>query len=127
MDDFLVRFIIVGIFLIVFILWLMIWKENEDRKFQKVQQSLKNITMSIKTQKLIENKSQDLDAMQQIINVILLFGDAANKAIKTNNFDCTKEVCEGLIQLSGEIARQMGKKESQPNLLKLGGRLVRRK
>lgn len=62
------------------------------------------------------------DPMQQLIDVILQLGDAANQALQANDPNALAQVCQGLVQLAGEISQQMG--GSQAPAFKKGGKFV---
>lgn len=65
------------------------------------------------------------DPMQQIVNVIMQLGDAADQALQSNDPNALAQVCQGLVQFAGEIANQMG--GGQAPVFKKGGKVVKKK
>ena len=65
------------------------------------------------------------DPMQQLVQVIMQLGDAANQALQSNDPNALAQVCQGLVQLAGEISQQMG--GGQAPVFKKGGKVVKKK
>lgn len=65
------------------------------------------------------------DPMQQLVQVIMQLGDAANQALQSNDPNALAQVCQGLVQFAGELSQQMG--GGQAPVFKKGGKVVKKK
>lgn len=69
------------------------------------------------------------DPMEQIMQVIMQLAQAADQALQSNDPQQLAQVCQGLVQLAGQLQQAMGGGAEQGGapVFKRGGKVVKKK